>query len=89
MANIRSEFKRAQLRVHVDQPSAWSSPDRVCALKNISDRYRSYMTTLGDTAGRQEIVDRIAQLSVSDKAIWGLMSAHQMVCHLADAYRVP
>lgn len=47
------------------------------------------MTTLGDSAGRREIVDRIAHLSANDQAIWGTMSVHQMMCHLADAYRVP
>ena len=46
------------------------------------------MTTIGNSAGRQEIVGRIARLSSSDRAAWGKMSVHQMICHLTDSYRI-
>jgi len=47
------------------------------------------MITLAQPAGRNEIVLRIGGVCASDKAAWGKMSVHQMICHLADAYRVP
>ena len=47
------------------------------------------MTTLGNSTGQYDIVNRIGRVSVHDKAVWGRMSAHQMICHLADSYRVP
>ena len=37
---------------------------------------------------RQNIALRLAELSQDDKARWGSMSVHQMVCHLNDAYKV-
>lgn len=46
------------------------------------------MKTLGDGASRQEILDRIDQLSHADQGKWGKMSVHQMICHLRDAYCV-
>jgi len=42
--------------------------------------------TLDNRAVRQEILDRIAQLSGADQGKWGRMSVHQMVCHLRDGY---
>ena len=47
------------------------------------------MTTLGNFAGQCDIGSRIGRVSVHDKAVWGRMSVHQMICHLADSYRVP
>jgi hypothetical protein len=47
------------------------------------------MNTLATPAGLQEIVNRIALLSTGDKARWGRMSVHQMICHLMDSYRLP
>jgi Protein of unknown function (DUF1569) len=44
------------------------------------------MKTLGSAADRQEILARIGSLSSADRAKWGKMSVHQMVCHLSDAY---
>ena len=40
------------------------------------------------TAAKSEIVERMRKLSPDAKAQWGRMSAHQMVCHLADSYRL-
>ncbi len=45
------------------------------------------MRTLDSGADRQAIVRRIYALAASDRRLWGKMSAHQMVCHLCDAYR--
>jgi hypothetical protein len=44
--------------------------------------------TLSSLADRQNISLRLAQLSTADTARWGLMTAHQMVCHLDDSYKV-
>ena len=46
------------------------------------------MKTLSNLADRQNISLRLTQLSTADTARWGLMTAHQMVCHLVDSYKV-
>src|SRR5208282_1738792 len=46
------------------------------------------MRTLEAIADHQSIVERISALTLSDRRLWGKMSAHQMVCHLCDSYRV-
>jgi hypothetical protein len=47
------------------------------------------MKTLKNLSERQNIARRMAELSPKDKARWGSMSVHQMVCHLVDSYKVP
>ena len=47
-----------------------------------------FVKTLASKAGEQEILDRICELSHIDKAHWGRMSVHQMMCHLTDSYCV-
>jgi hypothetical protein len=47
------------------------------------------MGSLAAIADRESILRRIALLTPSDRRLWGKMSAHQMVCHLCDAYRLP
>ena len=47
------------------------------------------MKTLKNLGERQNIARRMAELSPKDKARWGSMSVHQMVCHLVDSYKVP
>jgi hypothetical protein len=44
------------------------------------------MRTLDSAADRQAIVRRMSTITVSDRRLWGKMSAHQMVCHLCDSY---
>jgi hypothetical protein len=44
------------------------------------------MKTLSCATDRQEVLTRINNLSPADRAIWGKMSVHQMVCHLTDSY---
>jgi hypothetical protein len=46
------------------------------------------MRTLANMEDRTELVDRLGRLRPERKAIWGLMTASQMVCHLADSFRV-
>ena len=46
------------------------------------------MKTLRDPSVQSEIRLRLASLSPRDRARWGLMSAHQMICHLRDGYLV-
>ena len=52
-------------------------------------RLAERMRTLATAADRESILQRIASLTQSDGRLWGKMSAHQMVCHLCDAYRLP
>ena len=46
------------------------------------------MKTLADTSDRQEIVSRFALLRPDSPRLWGKMSPHQMICHLADGFRL-
>jgi hypothetical protein len=44
--------------------------------------------TLGNLADRENISHRLSALLPDDAARWGSMSAHEMVCHLDDSYKV-
>ena len=46
------------------------------------------MKSLCNLADRQSISDRLGRLSPADKARWGSMSVHQMICHLNDSYKI-
>jgi Protein of unknown function (DUF1569) len=46
------------------------------------------MRTLESKSDRESIAGRISALSPSDARLWGKMSAHQMVCHLCDSYKL-
>jgi hypothetical protein len=46
------------------------------------------MKTLAQQRDRTEIQQRLTRLRPENAARWGRMSAHQMVCHLADAFRI-
>lgn len=46
------------------------------------------MKTLRNPAEKQELLRRIASVQASSPRLWGKMSAHQMICHLADGYRL-
>ena len=44
--------------------------------------------TLAIPADKQEIVGRLAKIQSSSPRLWGKMTAPQMICHLADSFRV-
>jgi hypothetical protein len=46
------------------------------------------MIHLGNPSVRQQILQRIAALKPDARPQWGRMTAHQMVCHLTDSFRV-
>jgi hypothetical protein len=46
------------------------------------------MKTLGRERDRAEILGRLKAVRPDSVRRWGRMSAHGMVCHLADAYRM-
>jgi hypothetical protein len=46
------------------------------------------MSTLADAGVRSACRERLNQLSPDSKARWGRMTAHQMVCHLNDSFRI-
>lgn len=46
------------------------------------------MQTLAVSRDRDSILRRIARLKPLDARQWGRMSAHEMVCHLSDSYRL-
>ncbi len=46
------------------------------------------MRTLVKPADRAAIVRRIRSLTPATQRLWGTMSPHQMLCHLADTMRV-
>jgi hypothetical protein len=47
------------------------------------------MRTLESKSDRELIATRISALGSSDRRLWGKMSAHEMVCHLCDSYKLP
>lgn len=44
------------------------------------------MKTLAARPNYEEILDRLNTLIETDHPIWGRMTVHQMLCHLADSY---
>jgi Protein of unknown function (DUF1569) len=46
------------------------------------------MKTLGNPNDKQEILSRLQSIQPTSQRRWGKMSAHQMVCHLSDSYRM-
>jgi hypothetical protein len=46
------------------------------------------MKTLAHVRDRDELVGRLRTVRPDSPARWGRMSAHQMVCHLADGFRM-
>ena len=46
------------------------------------------MKTLLNPSDQKEIVRRLQTISPTTQRKWGKMSAHQMVCHLSDGYRM-
>ena len=49
---------------------------------------RHVRKNLGNPGNREEIRSRLAGLTPQDARRWGLMSVHQMVCHLDDSYQL-
>ena len=47
-----------------------------------------YMKTLARQRDKAEILERLSRLRPDSARRWGRMSAHQMMCHLADALRM-
>src|SRR5271155_3803858 len=47
------------------------------------------MKSLAETDDLHEIQARVETLTRADRRLWGKMTVHQMVCHLADALRCP
>ncbi|HEY7442744.1 MAG TPA: DUF1569 domain-containing protein [Vicinamibacterales bacterium] len=46
------------------------------------------MKTLAHQRDKEEILQRLRNVRPESVRRWGRMSAHQMVCHLSDAFRV-
>jgi hypothetical protein len=44
------------------------------------------MKTLGRAQDRSEVLQRVHTVRADRAARWGRMSAHQMICHLSDAF---
>jgi hypothetical protein len=45
------------------------------------------MKSLTHESDRAEVLDRLARLQTDDRALWGKMNAHQMICHLTDSFK--
>lgn len=45
------------------------------------------MKTLLNARDKNEILERLARLHPTIQPRWGVMSAHQMICHLSDSFR--
>lgn len=46
------------------------------------------MKSLGDPDVRTATAERIKTVQPTSQAAWGRMSAHQMICHCADSFRL-
>jgi len=46
------------------------------------------MRTLQNTRDRNELLERMLRVGPNSEPRWGKMSAHQMICHVADAFRM-
>jgi len=46
------------------------------------------MLTLLNPAVTRQLLDRLGRLRPDTPRLWGRMTAHQMVCHLSDSYRL-
>ena len=46
------------------------------------------MKTIWETAAQRELSDRLSGLSADHRALWGKMSAQQMVCHLTESLKM-
>lgn len=44
------------------------------------------MKTLAARHNCKEVLDRLDTVMETDRPMWGRMTAHQMLCHLADSY---
>jgi hypothetical protein len=44
--------------------------------------------TLSSPGVRKSIVARCDRLTANDRPLWGRMTAHEMMCHLTDAYKL-
>ena len=47
------------------------------------------MKTLAARQDKAEITARLEKLTPTQPRLWGKMTAHGMICHLADAFRIP
>jgi hypothetical protein len=46
------------------------------------------MKTLATARDREEILFRLREVRPESPRLWGRMSAHQMICHLSDSFRM-
>jgi len=46
------------------------------------------MKTLSNPRDRKEVLERLGKVRPDSQPRWGIMSAHQMVCHLSDSFLV-
>ena len=46
------------------------------------------MKTLANPNDKNEILRRLQSIQPTTQRRWGKMSAHQMICHLSDGYRM-
>jgi hypothetical protein len=46
------------------------------------------MRTLLNDRDEKEVLDRLSRVRPDSQRRWGSMSAHQMICHLSDSFRV-
>src|SRR5262245_19909070 len=53
----------------------------------IVGRYHVAMASLADPRAIEELVRRLGQLHDRRPRAWGRMTAHEMLCHLADSFR--
>jgi hypothetical protein len=63
---------------------------QVCTDKNqvCTDKKHAMLKTLARERDKAEIVRRLRGVRADSPRRWGRMSAHQMICHLCDSFRM-
>jgi hypothetical protein len=59
-----------------------NSEDYGCGIEFLS------MKNLRNAKDQEEIARRLENVGPDSKRLWGRMSAHQMICHLSDGFRM-
>jgi hypothetical protein len=55
---------------------------------DVVDGEATHMKTLRNPNDKEEILRRLQSIQPGSERRWGKMSAHQMICHLSDGYKM-
>lgn len=91
MAFINTTLSKGRLvRISYRSPSPFTTPPNEIVKKGIFAFCIIVrdMKTLLKPKDKEEIITRLQTVRSNSQRLWGEMSAHQMVCHLGDGFRM-